>query len=269
MRSLYIVIILLISSVLFQNCGDVTTTSGCMNSYATNYDPSATLSVPCDCEFNGIFDNCNYTEPSALNIPPVQQETEVWCWLAVGEMVFKYYGLPNVNGFGDYQCGIVAALGYSLNGGCDACVTNCANCIRPAGNPTMFTYMLNTYPKVACRKAYNENKGLTNAYVANYLAESFLVNELDSLRPVIVGINPGAQFVLPGNSQHVALITGYYYNNNELILKVNDPYPYMSKGIDPYVINGAINNGNLSYDIPYANFVNGLKWNTSWFGLEM
>ncbi|MBL7812531.1 MAG: hypothetical protein JNL57_09940 [Bacteroidetes bacterium] len=203
-----------------------------------------------------------------MNIPPIQQETEVWCWLAVGEMIFRYYGLPTVNPGGDYQCGIIGAVGYAQNGACDACNINCGNCIRPAGAAGMITFMLKSYPKVACRSLYQQNKTLNNTFVANYLSSSFLISELDAHRPVIAGINPGTNFVLPGNSQHVALIKGYYYDsNNQLILKVNDPYQYFTKGIDPYVSNGAVSNGDLSYQIPYNNFVTLLKWNTSWYGI--
>src|SRR5689334_6854940 len=87
--------------------------SGCTDINATNYDPSATLSNNCSCKYDGINTSCGEFSPPQLVVAPVQQETEVWCWLAVGEMVFRYYGLPSVNGFGDYQCGIVGALGYS------------------------------------------------------------------------------------------------------------------------------------------------------------
>lgn len=45
-----------------------------------------------------------------LPVPPRYQETPVWCWVAVGEMVFRYYGIPNMNGPGNYQCGVIGAL---------------------------------------------------------------------------------------------------------------------------------------------------------------
>jgi hypothetical protein len=238
---------------------------GCQNPIATNYDPAATVSDFCACKFEGINTSCGVTNPATLSVTPVRQETEVWCWLAVGEMIFRYYQLPNVNPGNDYQCGIVGAVGYSLNGACDVCNMNCGNCVRPAGSPDMITRMLTEYPKIACRSLNQSNVTLKSLFVANYLTAAFLVSELDAKRPVIAGINPGAQFVLPGNSQHVALIVGYYYTGPNLILRVNDPFPYFITGTDPYVANGAINNGNLSYQIPYANFVNGLRWNTCWY----
>lgn len=242
--------------------------SGCLNPIATNYNPNAAYNEPCLCEYNGINQHCNLASPSVLSIQPIMQQTEVWCWLAVGEMVFKYYGVPNVNPGGDYQCGIVGATGYALNGACDACNLNCGNCVRPAGSASMMTFMLTNYPRIACRSLFNTNQTLRNSYVANYLNANFLIQQLDARKPVIAGINPGTQFVLPGNSQHVCLIVGYYFDGlGNLILRVNDPFPYWYTGYDPYVANGAINNGDLSYQISFNNLVGGLRWNTSWFDI--
>ncbi|HYE55568.1 MAG TPA: hypothetical protein VD996_12020, partial [Chitinophagaceae bacterium] len=106
-----------------------------------------------------------------------------------------------------------------------------------------------------------------NSYVSNFLSIPTLVNELNNKRPVIAGINPGQLFVLPGNSMHVALIVGYHYNQSNLILHINDPYPYIIKGVDPYLLNGAVGNGQLYYEMSYANFVTGMKWNTSWMNI--
>jgi hypothetical protein len=41
-----------------------------------------------------------------LEIFPVCQQTPVWCWAAVGEMVFRYYDVPTINTRCGYQCGI-------------------------------------------------------------------------------------------------------------------------------------------------------------------
>ena len=269
MKNLLIHFLLIITTIFLTGCPTTQKdTYGCKNTQATNFYASATIANNCLCKYDGIIPNCGTTNPTAILIPAVQQETEVWCWLAVGEMIFKYYGLPTVNPAGDYQCGIVGAVGYSMNGACDACNLNCGNCVRPAGSPSMISYMLTNYPKIACKNLFENNKTLNNSYVANYLSANFLINELNQNRPVIAGINPGSQFVLQGNSQHVALIKGYYFDSsNNLILKVNDPYPYWTKGVDPYVLSGAIANGDLSYQIPFTNFVNGLKWNTSWYNI--
>jgi Papain-like cysteine protease AvrRpt2 len=268
MKSNFFIYTCLSLTILLSGCNCKEKT-GCLNPQATNYDSEATIADNCACKYDGVFTSCGIQNPTSIVIPPVQQETEVWCWLAVGEMIFRYYGLPTVNPGGDYQCGIVGAVGYSQNGACDACNINCGNCVRPAGSAAMVSYMLTTYPKVACRELYNQNRTLNNLFFSGYLSETNLVNELNLNRPVIAGINPGSQFVLPGNSQHVALIKGYYYDSgNNLILKINDPFPYYTTGFDPYVANGAIANGDLSYEMSYAAFVNGMLWNTSWYNID-
>ncbi len=263
-------LLIIISAVFVAGCDEFTLdfTTGCKSELATNYDPNATYHDLCLCEFDGIVNGCGAGNPNSMNIPAVYQQTEVWCWLAVGEMIFKHFGLPTVNPGGDFQCGIVAAVGYSLNGGCDACNANCGNCVRPAGEPQMVSYMLSSYPKVACRDLYESNTSLQSSFVSNYLSDAFLINQLNQNKPVIAGINPGSHFVLPGTSMHVALITGYYIDgSNILVLKVNDPYPYWTKGVDPYFNAGAVANGDMSYTIYYQNFVNGLLWNTSWYDI--
>ena len=265
MRKL-LALIIIIGFGCFESCKTVK--YGCMITQATNYDPTATIANNCLCQYDGLNPSCEILFPSSIVIPPIQQETAEWCWLAVGEMIFRYYGLPSFNPVGDYQCGIIGAVGYSLHGGCDECNINCGNCVRPAGQATTLSLMLSIYPKIACRDLFISNKTLNNSFASNYLSTALLVNELSQNRPVIAGINPGSQFVLPGNSQHVALITGFFYDiNNNLILRINDPFPYWTKGFDPYTFNGAVSNGDLSYQISYMNFVNGLLWNTSWFNI--
>ena len=240
---------------------------GCTIFHATNYDPSATIADNCNCKFDGLVPACDIQNPTKMNIPTVIQQTAVWCWLAVGEMIFRYYGLPVVNGAGDYQCGIVGAVGYAQGGACNLCNVNCGNCVRPAGSPQMISYMLSEYPKIACRNIFQTKKTLNHSFVNGFLPSNVLLTELNNKRPVIAGINPGAQFILPGNSMHVALIVGFHYVQGSLILHVNDPFPYASQGTDPYKINAALTNGNLYYEIPYNNFVFGLKWNTSWMNI--
>ena len=59
----------------------------------------------------------------SLPIPPVVQQTQLWCWAAVLEMALKYYGYGIVNPRGNYQCGIVAMLGGNCAFDCRRCVT--------------------------------------------------------------------------------------------------------------------------------------------------
>jgi hypothetical protein len=61
------------------------------------------------------------TKASELLIDPVYQQTPVWCWAAVGEMVFTHYGVANINPAGNFQCGIIALLHPICNQDCRAC----------------------------------------------------------------------------------------------------------------------------------------------------
>src|ERR1700759_4403447 len=73
-----------------------------------------------------------------LSIDPVMQNTPVWCWLAVGEMVFKYFDVPNVNPAGIYQCGIIGTIA----GPYSPCWSDCTRCVVGAGQASNITNML-------------------------------------------------------------------------------------------------------------------------------
>lgn len=195
-----------------------------------------------------------------LPIPPVMQQTAVWCWLAVGEMVFRYHGIPTVNPVGDYQCGIVGAIGYALNGPNDPCNQNCGNCVRPAGSHQMISYMFSQYPRVAGSSA-----GLNTTFVVNYLSPDYLIQQLNAEKPIVAGINPGS---FPNvYAAHVALIVGFYYSNDQLVLLVNDPYPYYlnTNQPNPYLSAGGIATDNpLRYAITFNSFVSNLGWTNTW-----
>src|SRR5690242_10232152 len=68
-----------------------------------------------------------------LDVPEVQQATYVWCWVAVSEMVLRYFDVPNVNPAGVYQCGFIGinAVGTTAQ----ICNADCRFCTVPAGNP--------------------------------------------------------------------------------------------------------------------------------------
>ena len=84
-------------------------------------------------------------EDRSLGIDPVYQETPVWCWAAVGQMVFQHNGVGNINPGGDFQCGIVALLH-------PICNRDCRNCVVPAGSLFTMNNMLTEYPKVAVQR---------------------------------------------------------------------------------------------------------------------
>ncbi len=238
---------------------------GCTDSRALNYDPEAEINDG-SCQYQ--YGACGIT-PTQLTINPIFQETYVWCWLAVGEMIFKYYGVPNVNPGGDYQCGIIGAIGYSINGPNDPCNISCANCIRPAGTPQMITYMLSNYPIVACTHQGNQSRPLQSLYVHYNLTQTAIESELSNLRPIITGITPSGYPT--GVAAHVALIVSSRKVNGQLLLTINDPFPYTAfpNIPNPYIVaGGTFGTLSGSYEIEYFAFRNQLFWTDTWYGIK-
>src|SRR5688500_5375746 len=198
-----------------------------------------------------------------LPISPVMQRTPVWCWVAVGEMVFEHFGVPNVNPVGEYQCGIIGALAGPMH----PCWGACGRCIVPAGTPQNITNMLLQYPRIAGHLTRQSIAGVRSRRVARALAVDEIKEELDNDRPIIAGVNPAG--VSGPFAQHVVLIIGYEEDEDSLILTVNDPYPYAFVGnrFDPF-LRASGEGGNGQYRIAYDNFRRGLRWSESFYQLR-
>lgn len=198
-----------------------------------------------------------------LSISPVVQRTPVWCWVAVGEMVFRHFEVPNVNPVGEYQCGVIGALA----GPWHPCWKNCGQCIVPAGNPQNLTNMLLRYPAIAGQLTGSSIRGISSRRILRALTVAEIKEEINKARPIIAGVNPSG--VAGPFAQHVALIIGYEEAGNSFILTVNDPYPYQYVGnrADPFLRSGG-QGGNGRYRISYDNFRRGLVWSESFYGLR-
>ena len=70
------------------------------------------------------------SEAGSLSIRPVIQKASVWCSAAVGEMVFDYFHVPNVNPAGHFQCGILGVLAAGKQW--QECAYRCERCPVPA-----------------------------------------------------------------------------------------------------------------------------------------
>lgn len=191
-----------------------------------------------------------------LSIPPRFQETYVWCWIAVGQMVFEYYDIPNVNPGGDYQCGIVGLLAAGTIR--HDCAFQCQNCTVPAGSATGITSMIEEYPKRVAAIGDEEVPRLRASYRHGALSFTSVQSAIDEQHPIIAGISPSGRPSRWASSQHVALIVGYDDTDDEPRLLVNDPYPFT--GANPYEAAGADSNGDGSYWISYGDFREGLDW---------
>ena len=190
---------------------------------------------------------------ASLNIGPVFQQTPVWCWAAVGEMVFRYYGVGNINPVGNFQCGIIALLH-------PACNQNCANCIVPAGSLATMNNMLTRYPTVASQITRTSTR-ISTLTSQTALTRDALEAEIDADRPVVAGISPSG-YRTAGVSQHVALIVGY--DDDDII--VNDPFPFGPATFtgNPYLAAGGDElQRKGQYQIAYSAFVRRLQWGES------
>jgi hypothetical protein len=198
-----------------------------------------------------------------LHIPPVFQERPSWCWAAVGEMVFKYYYVPVIHRT-DYQCGIVQ--------GRKLCTErpNCLECDLPAGDEATMVNMLEQYPLLATLGVAAGAIALTVQAKDGTLSGAEVKGELDHGRPIIVGVSPRG-FKVDDISQHMALIVGYDDSSGELVLTVNDPFPFEDDRFmwigTPYPrtkVSGA-NDG--QYEIRLEKFRSKLKWTKTMYGI--
>ena len=200
-----------------------------------------------------------------LNIVPIAQQTEVWCWAATAEMVFRYYGLPNLNGAGNYQCGIVAAYFQGQ------CLFNCGLCVVPIGGMTELQKLVLGYGAVA-RQVGVPSRDLQSSLVFRALQATEVKTEIDAGRPVIAGISAGG-FPFPNFSQHVVLVTGYDATATPFQLIVNDPFPYDLPAYvlhgNPYLQVGAVRVAPGRYRISYSSFVGPMAWGNSIYQISL
>ena len=191
-----------------------------------------------------------------LHIPPLFQERPSWCWAAVGEMVFKYYGIPALHRT-DYQCGIVQSRKLCAG------IPNCKDCDLTAVDEAAVVNMLEQYPGPATEGGKAGDIALTVQLKDGSLSEEEVKQELDEGRPIIVGLSPRG-FKVDGIRQHMALIVGYDTSSGDLTLTVNDPFPFEDMVFlwigSPYVTAKASEEGDGRYEVEYGAFRSKLKW---------
>jgi hypothetical protein len=192
-----------------------------------------------------------------LHILPVFQERPSWCWAAVGEMVFKYYYVPAVHRT-DYQCGIAQTRNLCTG------IPNCVKCDLPAGDEATMVNVVQQYPLLATRGGAAGDISLTVQSMAGSLSEAEVKQELNEGRPIIAGVSPSG-FKVDGISQHMALIVGYDDSTGNLMLTVNDPFPFEAERFlwiaNPYQPNMDMSGENDGqYEISFERFRSKIKW---------
>ncbi|HXB55380.1 MAG TPA: C39 family peptidase [Vicinamibacteria bacterium] len=203
-----------------------------------------------------------------LPIQPTIQETPVWCWAAAGEMVLRYYGLPNVNPGGDYQCGIVASWFVSAY---PECSYNCALCQFTIG-PMSNEYQVITLYGVFLRSLGVPSRVLSASLVFRALSADEIKAEVDARRPIVVGIAPGGGFALPNASQHIAVLVGYDLSASGQYVVVNDPFPFeiypYNQYPHPYLSRGGRQLQVGQFRIPLNTLTTQLLWANSIYHIQ-
>ncbi|THJ23920.1 MAG: hypothetical protein CAF45_006230 [Nitrospira sp. CG24E] len=191
-----------------------------------------------------------------LHIPPLFQERPSWCWAAVGEMVLKYYDVPALHRT-DYQCGIVQSRNLCKG------TPDCVDCEFSAVDEVAVVTMLHKYSVMATQGGKAGDIALTAQLKDGTLTEEEVKKEIDEGRPIIVGLSPRG-FKVDGIRQHMALIVGYDASSDDLMLTVNDPFPFEDMVFlwigSPYVNARAVEDGEGRYEVGYNAFRSKLKW---------
>jgi hypothetical protein len=122
---------------------------------------------------------------------------------------------------------------------------------------------LEQYPALATEAGKARDIALTVQLKDGILSEEEVKQELDAGRPIIVGLSPRG-FKVDGVRQHMALIVGYDTSSGDLMLTVNDPFPFEDMVFlwigSPYVTAKASEEGDGRYEVGYEAFRSKLKW---------
>jgi hypothetical protein len=205
--------------------------------------------------------------PNTLRVNPVYQETPEWCWLAVAEMLFTYFGIPPVRRDGaPFQCQLAAFEGGHFS----VCRQNCAACPVTAGSVNMLANLIRRYPHFIVEQDNDQRvKGLNADVVDRPLTKEEIRQQLLDARPIVAFIDPSGRTIL---RTHVVLIVGWSLKNDEFWLEVDDPFPYQTiVGTNsPYQNAGGSDNAprGLVHQIPYNSFKDDLNWNASIYNIH-
>jgi hypothetical protein len=237
------------------------------------------------CGLMAIFALClsAQSQQNVLNIPPVSQTTAVYCWLATGQMVFQYYGIPanNPTIFApndprNYQCGEAKGIGAVPTGipsgplsFAGACWNNCGlpQCMTGSGTIHNIYNLITQYPQIVALTNGNSKFFLQPRETTSALSSAQVRSEIDGGRPIIAGISPGMQFLPPGISEHAVLIVGYAGGGSTLI--VNDPFPYQLANMMPsYLQVGGQQVSPGQFQVPYQAMVGQIAWRNTIYNLQ-
>jgi hypothetical protein len=179
-------------------------------------------------------------------------------------MIFQYYGIPNMNPGGDYQCGLVAVYFGRYY---PACNYSCYQCVASIPSMDQEQLLINGYGGLV--NSYGiPSRILSSSLLFSALPMQQVMVEIASGRPILAGITPGG-ISFPDQSQHAVVVVGYDTTVSPPGLVVNDPFPYSAVGMpNPYLLSGAVQLRPGQYLVAYASFVSALGWGNSLYQIQ-
>lgn len=215
--------------------------------------PSLTVAAP-----GSASSGVTVTRSKQLSIPAVEQQTNVWCWLAVGEMIFRHLGVANPNPTDNYQCGIIGSLSFVHQN----CGYNCFNsaCIIPSGSNYNTVRMLRDYSWTQQQKVFQCSEG-------QELTMDQIMANIDGNKPIMAGLSYYRR-VYHSGAEHVSLITGYDRNSSGDFVIVNDPFPYPGNS-NPFLMEGGVQLSNNQYKISLKAFTERIFWHWSIYDIRL
>ncbi len=196
---------------------------------------------------------------STLSIDPIQEDQHGESWAAVGEMVMRYYTVPNTGPNDDYQCGLT----HYLNG--QDVSADCATPVK-LGAFQAILKIISGYQPYAY-KYFQEDPVTMRFEQAKVLPADEVIHEIEFERPIVVAIEPPKVSDADKNTKQVALIVGYKGTADHLQIIINDPKVY-ELGSDPYVDAGASALDSGQYLINYKDFIKEMRWTASIYRIK-
>jgi len=195
----------------------------------------------------------------AISIDPIQESQPGRSWAAVGEMIMRYYAVPNTGPNDDYQCGLANFLTGK---------DNSTECVAPAklGAYQAALKVIGGYSPYAYQ-FFKEDPIVMRSEQGKVLPPDELIHEIEFERPVVAAIEPPKVSAADKNTNEVALIIGYKGSADNLQIIINEPKVY-EVGSDPYVDAGATALDTGQYLMNYRDFIKEMRWTASIYRIK-
>lgn len=197
-----------------------------------------------------------------LPIPPRAQETPQSCWLAVSEMVLRYFRVP-VDTFSPVASGLsplpaglpkIAPLNFG-----PLVVPATAQChiylitlnpadgkCSPAGEKLEnVKAVMSLYP-VALRQSgsflYEDQQIIASSLLPRSLTANEIATQIDSGSPIAAIVNISG-------TPHIVLISGYDRIGSTFFVTVNDPFPYKGVLDNTFLLHSSLSSVPMQYRV--------------------